>query len=298
MSPEREVQQLSPKMILAPELEQFTDSDKIAANKSNYPEFDWIPDIHEQRALERVRDMFLDIKLSHATASDPSSIRRDGILPHANLNNKSDWRSQTHTLDESLDLNYYTFFHWGAFHPTQNGRYIFPVDTREVLLSPNTIVTPYDINATMFSFMSTEASTLDEDGRERLNNYLDTALSGIDWAETVARRSLRYMQRTASRDSYPIKNHTDMGEIKHLGAVSPQLLGEPVDIYDEEAMYPIWRSMIEENGVTVSYVTNAIDAEERGFSKSDKDKLPHEIGADSERSRRLWQEILNIAQKS
>jgi hypothetical protein len=56
--------------------------------------------------------------------------------------------------------------------------------------------------------------------------------------------------------------------------------------------------MIEENGVTVSYVTNALEAQERGFSKSDKDKLPHEIGADSEKSRRLWQEILSIAQKS
>lgn len=159
-------------------------------------------------------------------------------------------------------------------------------------------MTPRDINATMFSFMSTEASALDEDGRERLNNYLDTALSGGDWVEVIARRSLRYMQRASNRDSFPIKNHTDVGEVKYLGAVSPHLLGEPIDVYDEEVLHPIWRSMIEENGVTVSYVTNALEAQERGFSKSDKDKLPHEIGADSEKSRRLWQEILNIAQKS
>ena len=139
---------------------------------------------------------------------------------------------------------------------------------------------------------------LDEEGQKRLNKYLDTILSGSDWVDVIARRSLRYMQRASSRDSYPIKNHTDMGEVKHLGAVAPQLLGEPIDVYDEEALHPIWRSMIEENGVTVSYVTNALDAEERRFSKSDKDKLPHEIGANSEKSRRLWREILSIAQKS
>lgn len=290
----------SPKTVVPPELEQFIDSDKITANKANYREFDWSPDRHEQEALERIRNMFLDIDLSHATASIPERLQRDGILPIDQLVDKGryDWRSQTHTLDESLGLHRYAFFHWGAFHPTQNGRYIFPVDTREVLLSPNTIVTPRDINATMFSFMSTEASALDEDGRERLNNYLDTALSGGDWVEVIARRSLRYMQRASNRDSFPIKNHTDMGEVKYLGAVSPHLLGEPIDVYDEEVLHPIWRSMIEENGVTVSYVTNALEAQERGFSKSDKDKLPHEIGADSEKSRRLWQEILNIAQKS
>ncbi|MCA9341023.1 hypothetical protein KC952_00670 [Candidatus Saccharibacteria bacterium] len=290
----------SPKTVLSPELEQFTDSDKIAANKANYREFDWIPDRYEQEALERVRNMFLDINLSHATASIPEHLQRDGILPIDQLVNKGiyDWRSQTHTLDESLGLHRYVFLHWGAFHPTQNGRYIFPVDAREVLLSPNTIVTPRDINATMFSFMGTEASTLDEDGRVRLNNYLDTALSGGDWVEVIARRSLRYMQRTSSCDSFPIKNHTDMGEVKHLGTVPPQLLGEPIDIYDPQAIHPVWKSMIEENGVTVSYVTNALDAEERGFSKSDKDKLPHEIGADIEKSRGLWREILNIAQKS
>ena len=285
---------------LSPELEQFTSADKIATNRSNYPEFDWLPDKREQEALGRVRDMFLDIDLSHATASIPERLQRDGILPIDQLvdNGRYDWRSQTHTLDESLGLHRYVFFHWGGFHPTQNGRYTFPVDTREVLLSPNTIVTPRDINATMFSFMSTEAGVLDEDGQERLKKYLDTILSGNDWVDVIARRSLRYMQRTSSRDAYPIQNHADMGEVKHLGAVSPQHMSEPVDIYDEDALHHIWRSMIEENGVTVSYVTNALDAEERGFSKSDKDKLPHEIGADSKKSRRLWQEILNIAQKS
>ncbi|NCU30077.1 hypothetical protein EOM60_05780 [Candidatus Saccharibacteria bacterium] len=286
------------KIVLSPELEQFADSDKISANKGNYREFDWNPDVHEQRALERVREMLLGINLSHATASEPDSIRRDGILPFDNLVGKCDWRSQTHVLDESLGLHRYTFFHWGAFHPTQNGRFIFPVNTREVLLSPNTIVTPHDINATMFSYMGTSTNLLDEGGRERLDGYLDTILSGSDWVDVIARRSLRYMQRASSRDSYPIKNHVDMGEIKHLGAVSPRLIGEPIDIYDEQAMHPIWRSMIENDGVTVSYVTNALNAAERGFSKSDKDKLPHEIGADSKKSRRLWQEILNIAQKS
>lgn len=289
-----------PKTELSPELEQYADPGKIAANKSNYSEFDWSPDLHEQKALERVREMFLGINLSHATASIPERLQRDGILPIDQLvdNGRKDWRSQTHALDVSLGLHRYAFLHWGAFHPTQNGRYVFPVDAREVLLSPNTIVTPRDINSTMFSFIGTEAGALDETGQERLNRYLDNVLSGSDWVEVIARRSLRYMQRNSSRDCYPISNHTDMGEIKHLGAIPPQLLSDPVDIYDEEVLHPIWRSMIEENGVTVSYVTNAIHAAERGHSKSDKDKLPHEIGADTEKSRKLWQEVLRIAQKS
>ncbi len=288
------------KVVLSPELERFVDSEKIVANKGNYREFEWKPDVHEQKALERVREMLLGINLSHATASNPEAIQRDGILPFDVLRSNSgyDWRSQTHALDESLGLHRYTFFHWGAFYPTQNGRYVFPVNSRDILLSPNTIVTPRDISATMFSSMDIEADELNRAGRERLDNYLDTVLSGSDWVDVVARRSLRYMQETPNRDSFPIKNHTDMGEIKQLGAVPPKSIGEPIDLYEEQTMHPIWRSIVENNGVTVPYVTNALDAEQRRWSKSDKDKLPHEIGADSKKSRKIWEEILCIAQKS
>lgn len=289
----------SPKTVLSPELEQFTDSDKIAANKANYHEFDWTPNRHEQEALERVRNMFLDINLSHATASNPERLQRDGILPFDQMvdTGRNDWKSQTFPLDQSLGLHRYVFFHWGAFYPTWYGHHVFPIDSRKVLLSPNTIVTPDDLSAQMLP-MNSEASALDEHEQERLNRYLDTILSGSDWVEVIARRSLQYMQRSCGYDSYPVKHRTDMGEIKHLGTISPQLLGDWVDINNEDAKHSIGRIMIEENGVTVPYVTNALDTEEQDPSKSNNNKLPHEIGADSEKSRRLWQEILNIAQKS
>ena len=170
----------SPKTVLSPELEQFTDSDKIAANKANYHEFDWTPDRHEQEALERVRNMFLDINLSHATASNPERLQRDGILPFDQMvdTGRNDWKSQTFPLDQSLGLHRYVFFHWGAFYPTWYGHHVFPIDSRKVLLSPNTIVTPDDLSAQMLP-MNSEASALDEHKQERLNRYLDTTLPGI-----------------------------------------------------------------------------------------------------------------------
>ena len=287
---------------LPPEMEQFIDPDKIASNVDNYAEFGWTPDAHEQKALELVRDSFLDIDLTHATASEPERLQRGGIQPFADLADagRYDWRSQTHTLDASLGLHRYTFMHWGAFHPTQNGRYVIPIDTRKVLLSPNTIVTPNDINNGMFSFMDTAAQDLSEEGQKRLNNYLDKIVSGNDWVDIVARRALRYMQRTHDQSLYRIKNHANMGEIKHYGVIPPSSTsGEVIDIHDPESLHPIWRSMIENNGVAVSYVTNGLEAHEQyGYVGNDKDKLPHEIGADIEKSRKLWRNILDIAQKS
>ena len=287
---------------LPPEMESFIDPDKIASNVDNYPEFRWTPDAHEQRALRIVRKNLLDINLTHATASKPEHLRLDGILPFANLvdTGRYDWRSQTLALDESLGLHRYAFMHWGAFHPTQNGRYIVPVNAREALLSPNTIVTPRDISNGMFSFMDTAARDLSEEGQTRLSNYLDKIVTGSDWADIVARRALRYMQRTPDPSLYRIKNHANMGEIKHYGTISPSSVnGEVIDIRDPESLHPIWRSMIENNGVAVSYVTNALEAHEQyGYVGNDKDKLPHEIGADIEKSRKLWRNILDIAQKS
>lgn len=288
----------NPRIILPAELESFVDSDRISANKNNYREFDWNPDRHEQKALDIVRENLLGIDLSHATASNPESIASDGILPFADLASKQDWRSQTFALDRSLGLHHYTFLHWGAFHPTQNGRYVIPVSGREILLSPKTIATPHDINETMYRFMENDAQALEGQARQFLDGYLDSIVSGSDWVDIVARRSLKHMMQTRNPDVYRIRNHKSMGEIKHYGVVQPSLLGETIDVRDEEAMHPLWRSMIDDNGVAVSYVTNAIEAEERGHSGSDKDKLPHEIGANIEKSRKLWRTILDIAQKS
>ena len=87
--------------------------------------------------------------------------------------------------------------------------------------------------------------------------------------------------------------------MKYYGKLEPSSINNEVfDARDIESLHPIWRSMVEENGVAVPYITNAIEARDYGYTTSDKDKLPHEIGADIEKSRKLWSRILDIAQGS
>lgn len=281
-----------PAISLPSKMESVIDPEKVLSNKYNYPEFNWNPDIHEQRALAHVREMFLNIELSHATASDPKLLQKEGIFPPSSLLGRQDWRSQTARLDKSLGLDSYTFLHWGAFHPTQNGRYIFPVKTREILLSPETIVTPYDIHSTMCTYMmnTDDIRALDEEGQRRLNEYLETIVPGKDWVDIIARRALRRMQYTDDKSVYKVRSHSDLGEIKHLGAISPTSLHKPIDIYDKQTMYSKWLSLLENNGLAVSYITNMLEF----GSAEDKTALQ----ASLDKSRKLWRKILDIAQKS
>ena len=281
-----------PAISLPSKMESVIDPEKVLSNKYNYPEFNWNPDIHEQRALAHVREMFLNIELSHATASDPKLLQKEGIFPPSSLLGRQDWRSQTGRLDKSLGLDSYTFLHWGAFHPTQNGRYIFPVKTREILLSPETIVTPYDIHSTMCTYMmnTDDIRALDEEGQKRLKEYLKTVVPGNDWVDIVARRALRRMQCADDKSVYKVRNHSELGEIKHLGAISPTSLDKPMDIHDQQTMYSKWLSLLENNGLAVSYITNMLEF----GSAEDKTALQ----ASLDKSRKLWRKILDIAQKS
>ena len=281
-----------PAISLPSKMESVIDPEKVLSNKYNYPEFNWNPDIHEQRALAHVREMFLNIELSHATASDPKLLQKEGIFPPSSLLGRQDWRSQTGRLDKSLGLDSYTFLHWGAFHPTQNGRYIFPVKTREILLSPETIVTPYDIHSTMCTYMmnTDDIRALDEEGQKRLKEYLKTVVPGNDWVDIVARRALRRMQCADDKSVYKVRNHSELGEIKHLGAISPTSLDKPMDIHDQQTMYSKWLSLLENNGLAVSYITNTLE-----FGSAD-DKA--ELQTSLDKSRKLWRKILDIAQKS
>ena len=277
---------------LPSKMESVIDPEKVLSNKYNYSEFSWNPDIHEQRALARVREMFLNIELSHATASDPKLLQAEGIIPPSDLTDRQDWRSQTSRLDKSLGLDNYTFLHWGAFHPTQNGRYIFPVETRDILLSPETIVTPYDIYSTMCTYMmnADDIRAIDEKGQKRLKEYLKTIVPGKDWVDIIARRALRRMQCADDKSVYKVRSHSDLGEIKHLGAISPATLHEPIDIHDQQTMYSKWLSLLENNGLAVSYITNMLEF----GSTEDKTTLQASLN----KSRKLWRKILDIAQKS
>ncbi len=286
------------KVVIPPEMEQFTDPDKIAANKNNYPELsEWKPDRHEQEALKHVREMLLDIKLSHATRPENlESIQNNGIVPCSELQNEEEAQvsSNTFEIDKLFGLHHYGFFYWGAFHETEYGDFVFPVDTRKILLSPNTIVTPHDIFTITYGFR--EVSTLDERDMEYIQTeYIDTIVSGSDWVDVVARRALRHMiHESTNRDYYPIPYAASMGEIKHLGVVPSQHIGEPVNIWDSQAIHPIWRSMLAKNGVTVATVTRTLEA----LWDWDEYSLPYEIGPSIRKSRKKWRKILDIAQKS
>lgn len=281
-----------PAMSLPSKMESVIDPEKILSNKYNYPELNWNPDIHEQRALARIKETFLNVELSHATASDPKLLQTEGIIPPSDLTDRQDWRSQTGKLDESLGLDHCTFLHWGALHPTRNGRYIFPVEARDILLSPETIVTPYDIHSTMCTYMmnTDDIRALDEEGQKRLKEYLKTVVPGKDWVDIIARRALRRMQHADDKSVYKVSYHSDLGEIKHLGAISPTSLREPIDIHDQQTMYSKWLSLLENNGLAVSYITNILEF----GSAEDKTALQ----ASLDKSRKLWRKILDIAQKS
>jgi len=131
---------------------------------------------------------------------------------------------------------------------------------------------------------------IDEKGQKRLKEYLKTIVPGKDWVDIIARRALRRMQCADDKSVYKVRSHSDLGEIKHLGAISPTSLHEPIDIHDQQTMYSKWLSLLENNGLAVSYITNMLEF----GSTEDKTALQASLN----KSRKLWRKILDIAQKS
>lgn len=282
---------------LPDQLAQYIDGQKLIENAAGYPEMQRELSTGETSAIELVKKQLLAVDLSHGTPGNADVIASDGIRPEASMTASCDWRSGAHPLDRSLGLDNYTFMRWGAFQPSGYGRRVLAINTPDILLSPKTIVSPRDINDTLFAYAGTPAPELPPQGLDKLNAYLDSLVTGVDWVEITARRALHRMMTVPNQSVYRIRNPSDLGEVKHHGSIaSSSIHPRWIDTKESEAMHAKWREMLEFSGVAVSYVTNALDQQDLGQPKlSGNDKLPHEIGADIEQSRKLWSTIIEIA---
>lgn len=284
------------KINLPPHLAKYTDEERITQNAERYPEMQRELTSGEKLGVEVVKRRLLKLPLSHSTKADFQKIEQSGIHTFTTISQDPNNGHSTLALDESLGLGEYVFMHLGGIQKKSYGRKHVLVDPAAVFESPNTIVTPFDINDTAFRYVDAPIESLDDKGKEIVEAYLDSMVTGKAWLDIIARRALQKMLRN---DKIPLihslKSTAEFGEIKHYGNITPDILIGFVD--DEEGEHHHWREMLA-LGFAPSPVANALDMEYRGLpSPSSYDKLPEDIGVDRAIPHAAWAEVLAIARE-
>lgn len=218
---------------LSEKLACFVDDNRLAENATRHPEMQREYTIGQSMALAAIKDMFLLAPLVHATDAPKRKILKEGILTGQQMRERGQ-KTNSFTLDRSLGLDQYTFMHWGNI--TQTFDYadsaLF-IDTRSVLLSPNTIVTAEDISELPDIHLYETYETLSDNGRQSVENYLDSIVTGEVWLEIVARRALQYI-RSVKKDGVLNMDPGSFGEIKHFGQIPPSYIVGYSSLYDRK----------------------------------------------------------------
>lgn len=275
------IEKLSP--VMPKELSRYISPDQILENAANHHEMqrDYTPSQHV--AITAIKDMLLDVPLTHGTRKPFESFVNDGILPEIEID-KTIHLTHTRDFDRAIGMNRYTFMSWGDFRNTQYGTSVISLDTRKILPSSHTIVTPYDINGPMFNYLDSHPNALDSEGTLKFDAYLSSIVSGDDWLEIVSRR---YINRVLSGSTVVVQPLKNMGEIKHFGTVpSEYITGLASSRSDHQAK---WKGLLEQ-GFMADPVESALFG-----SSSDYDRTPEQLGADMDKSKAAWAKVIDLA---
>jgi len=197
---------------------QLLDKVDLEENARNYEALQQSTTRKEERAIGKIEEMLLDgLPLTHSTEPESlntiqnSAIKPAKVLPEGKL---------THTLplDESLGLDEYAFTSWGDMHRHSiYGSSTLLLCTEKILLSDETIASPYDITLHIDAESNLPYDELNKMNTKHLETYLQTLVTGERWLEITARKALEI----ALKGTVPVISHTKLntGEIKHKGAI-------------------------------------------------------------------------------
>lgn len=261
---------------------QLLDKVDLEENARNYEALQQPTTRKEERALGRIEEMLLDgLPLTHSTESESlntiqnSAIKPAKVLPEGKL---------THTLplDESLGLDEYAFTSWGDMHRHSiYGSSTLLLCTEKILLSDETIASPYDITLHIDAESNLPYDELNKMNTKHLETYLQTLVTGERWLEITARKALEI----ALKGTVPVISHTKLntGEIKHKGAIDSAHIQGVLLTKDD---YHDAQNEMLRNG----FIAGPLNSLTKLYGH-----IPAEYEANLKRAKKIWRKVVDLA---
>lgn len=281
---------------IAPELARFVTPEKLAENRKNFEEFDVELNAEDRRQLEIIGEVLLEIPLTHGSYNN-----LDSVVPHVDRPKES--FSHTGSLDVSVGLHRYAFFHWGVPDWWAYGPKIHLFNAN-LLLDPQTIVSSYDIGLGGISDAGAY-DDLEEAEQQYINRYFDHLLSGIDWLELQARSVLLDYKKAKKkhlnaggtmedfRYRFVIYSPIDFGEIKHLGTVKKSDYPVDSNYFPSETSKSEWFNhykQLYERGLAYENIEQDIKSAKRG--RPIVNPIPEQFNVDYDEVGKFWPRML------
>ncbi|MFC2317291.1 MAG: hypothetical protein ACFNNB_01980 [Candidatus Saccharimonas sp.] len=261
---------------------KLLDKVDLEENARNYKVLQRPTTRKEERALGRIEEMLLDgLPLTHSTEPESlntiqnSAIKPAKVLPEGKL---------THTLplDESLGLDEYAFASWGDTHKHSiYGSSTLLLCTEKILLSDETIASPYDITLHIGAGTNFPYTELNKTDTEHLEAYLQTLVTGERWLEITARKALEI----ALKGTVPVIYHTKLntGEIKHKGAIdSAHIQGV---LLTEDDYRAAQNEMLRDG-----FMAGPLNSLTKLYGH-----IPAEYEANLKRAKKIWRKVVDLA---
>ncbi len=261
---------------------KLLDKVDLEENARNYKVLQLPTTRKEERALGRIEEMLLDgLPLTHSTEPESlntiqnSAIKPAKVLPEGKL---------THTLplDESLGLDEYAFASWGDTHKHSiYGSSTLLLCTEKILLSDETIASPYDITLHIDAESNLPYDELNKMNTKHLETYLQTLVTGECWLEITARNALRI----ALKGAVPVISHTKLntGEIKHKGAIDSAHIQGVLLTEDD---YRAAQNEMLRNG----FMAGPLNSLTKLYGH-----IPAEYEANLKRAKKIWRKVVDLA---
>jgi len=261
---------------------KLLDKVDLEENARNYEALQQPTTRKEERAIGKIEEMLLDgLPLTHSTEPENlntiqnSAIKPAKVLPEGKL---------THTLplDESLGLDEYAFTSWGDMHRHSiYGSSTLLLCTEKILLSDETIASPYDITLHIGAGANFPYTELNKTDTEYLEAYLQTLVTGERWLEITARKALEI----ALRRTVPVISHTKLntGEIKHKGAIDSAHIQGVLLTKDD---YNVAQNEMLRNGFMAGPLNSLTKL--HGY-------IPAEYEANLKRAKKIWRKVVDLA---
>ena len=261
---------------------KLLDKVDLEENARNYEALQQPTTRKEERAIGKIEEMLLDgLPLTHSTEPENlntiqnSAIKPAKVLPEGKL---------THTLplDESLGLDEYAFTSWGDMHRHSiYGSSTLLLCTEKILLSDETIASPYDITLHIDAESNLPYDELNKMNTKHLETYLQTLVTGERWLEITARKALEI----ALKGTVPVISHTKLntGEIKHKGAIdSAHIQGV---LLTEDDYHAAQNEMLR-NG----FMAGPLNSLTKLYGH-----IPAEYEANLKRAKKIWRKVVDLA---
>lgn len=273
-----------PKQIEVPsELRRHINESNLEANFRAYPEMQQTLSPEQQRRLIIITNELLKLPLVHATKrvmSVDETLQPATTVPE-------EIRTNTFELDQSLGLNQYVFFTWGLPRKSFYGKN-FVLASADLLLNPNTLVTPSDIYEAVSGNITAFDKLANEQQENIRKNFFDKMVRGNQWLEIVARRVLKQLEEGA--DFFTLSEQFDLGEIKFLGPVSKT----SIELQMTEKDFPTYYKSMYEHGFAFGHMEEALKLQARTGKWMTVEPHPEDCGIDREASARFWKTKLHL----